>query len=60
MTEVHQCPYCELRFGSRNELEDHISRDHPRELDDATDPRNAAHDDPVTDPVFARGVVEGG
>jgi hypothetical protein len=41
MTEVHQCPYCELRFGSRNELEDHISRDHPRELDDATDPRNA-------------------
>ncbi len=41
MTEVHQCPYCELRFGSRNELEDHISRDHPREFDDDTDPRNA-------------------
>jgi hypothetical protein len=41
VTDVHQCPYCELRFGSRNELEDHISRDHPRDLDDDTDPRNA-------------------
>jgi hypothetical protein len=41
VTEVHQCPYCELRFASRNELEDHISCDHPRELDDDTVPPNA-------------------
>jgi hypothetical protein len=39
--DVHQCPYCELRFGSRNELQDHIASDHPRELDDDTDPRTA-------------------
>jgi hypothetical protein len=37
--EVRQCPYCELRFGSRNELQDHVSLDHPGELDDDTDPR---------------------
>ncbi|HZA78883.1 MAG TPA: hypothetical protein VE623_21105 [Acidimicrobiales bacterium] len=34
MTDVRQCPYCELRFGSRNELQDHVASDHPRELDD--------------------------
>jgi hypothetical protein len=39
VAEVHQCPYCELRFRSRNELEDHIACDHPRELDDDTDLR---------------------
>ncbi|MGH9214746.1 MAG: C2H2-type zinc finger protein [Acidimicrobiales bacterium] len=39
VTNVHQCPYCELRFGSRNELQDHVACDHPRELDDDTDPR---------------------
>jgi hypothetical protein len=41
VTYVHQCPYCELRFGSRNELEDHVAQDHPRDLDDDTDPRSA-------------------
>jgi hypothetical protein len=25
----YQCPYCELRFPNRVELEDHVSRDHP-------------------------------
>lgn len=30
MTDVHQCPYCELRFVTRNELEDHVAADHPR------------------------------
>jgi hypothetical protein len=30
MTDVHQCPYCELRFATRNELEDHVGADHPR------------------------------
>jgi hypothetical protein len=39
VTDVRQCPYCELRFASRNELEDHVACDHPRELDDDTDPR---------------------
>jgi hypothetical protein len=41
VTEVHHCPYCELRFGSRNELQDHIALDHPREVDDDTTPRPA-------------------
>jgi hypothetical protein len=34
---VHQCPYCECRFVSRNELEDHIAVDHPRTVEDDTD-----------------------
>lgn len=36
MTDVHQCPYCELRFVSRNEVEDHVSLEHPRSVDDDT------------------------
>ena len=35
---MHQCPYCELRFLSRNELEDHVSLEHPRHVDDDTSP----------------------
>jgi hypothetical protein len=26
---VHQCPFCELRFGSVNEVRDHVITDHP-------------------------------
>jgi hypothetical protein len=26
---VHQCPYCELRFGYHQEVKDHILADHP-------------------------------
>jgi hypothetical protein len=37
VTDVHQCPYCELRFVSRTELEDHVALDHPRSVDDDTD-----------------------
>lgn len=29
MTDVLQCPYCELRFTSRSELEQHKAFDHP-------------------------------
>ena len=29
MSDVHQCPFCELRFVSLNELKAHISSDHP-------------------------------
>jgi hypothetical protein len=29
--DVLQCPYCELRFTSRSELEQHKSFDHPEE-----------------------------
>ena len=29
MSEVHQCPECELRFASKWELEDHKASDHP-------------------------------
>jgi len=25
---MHQCPKCELRFRSRDELNDHLVRDH--------------------------------
>jgi hypothetical protein len=35
---VHQCPYCELRFVTRNEVEDHVAVDHPREVDDDSFP----------------------
>jgi hypothetical protein len=27
--DVHQCPYCELRFTNRNELQDHVAESHP-------------------------------
>jgi hypothetical protein len=37
VNDVRQCPYCELRFVSRNELDDHIALEHPREVDDDTD-----------------------
>ena len=29
MAEVRQCPFCELRFTSLNELKAHIALDHP-------------------------------
>jgi hypothetical protein len=29
MSDVDQCPYCELRFARRVELKDHIEHDHP-------------------------------
>jgi hypothetical protein len=35
---VHQCPYCELRFTSRNEVQDHVAVDHPGETDDDSFP----------------------
>ena len=44
VTDVRQCPYCELRFVSRNEVEDHVSLEHPGRVDDDTD--NAPVDDP--------------
>jgi hypothetical protein len=44
VTDVHQCPYCELRFTSRNELEDHVSLEHPRTVDDDTAQVDEPHD----------------
>jgi hypothetical protein len=38
VTDVHQCPYCELRFVSRNEVADHVALDHPGTVDDDTAP----------------------
>jgi nucleotide-binding universal stress UspA family protein len=32
--DVHQCPYCELRFAYRPELADHVAADHPRPVDE--------------------------
>ena len=34
MTDIHQCPRCELRFETRTELEDHLANEHPGGLDD--------------------------
>ena len=34
MSEVHQCPECELRFATKWELDDHRATDHPDEDDD--------------------------
>ena len=34
MSDVLQCPYCDLRFTSRSELEQHKSFDHPKEEED--------------------------
>jgi hypothetical protein len=31
MTDVLQCPYCNLRFTTRSELDQHKAIDHPRE-----------------------------
>lgn len=44
VTDVHHCPYCELRFVSRNELEDHVASDHPRKVDDDTEPTDRDRD----------------
>jgi hypothetical protein len=38
MTDVHQCPYCELRFRARTELDDHVATEHPGPVDDDTSP----------------------
>jgi len=32
MVDVRHCPYCELRFPSKVELEHHIATDHPGKL----------------------------
>lgn len=29
MSDVHQCPFCELRFVNLSELKFHIEMDHP-------------------------------
>jgi hypothetical protein len=29
MTDILQCPYCDLRFSTRSELEQHKAFDHP-------------------------------
>jgi hypothetical protein len=31
MSDVLQCPYCDLRFSTRSELEQHKAFDHTRE-----------------------------
>jgi hypothetical protein len=39
MTDVLQCPYCDLRFTTRSELEQHKSFDHPRAEEEAAPTR---------------------
>lgn len=38
MSEVLQCPYCDLRFTTRSELEQHKSFDHPKEEEEEESP----------------------
>jgi hypothetical protein len=46
MVEVHTCPFCELRFANRVEVEHHITVDHPGHIhapvDDDTFPQPGA------------------
>jgi hypothetical protein len=34
MADIHQCPRCELRFLSRNELRAHLAEAHPGAVED--------------------------
>jgi hypothetical protein len=34
MSEVLQCPFCDLRFSTRSELEQHQALDHPWESEE--------------------------
>lgn len=45
MTDVLQCPYCDLRFTSRSELEQHKAFDHPRKEEEVADEEPAAEID---------------
>lgn len=36
MTDVLQCPYCNLRFTTRSELDQHKALDHPQHEGEAT------------------------
>jgi len=36
MTDVLQCPYCDLRFTTRSELEQHKAFDHPQAEEEAS------------------------
>jgi hypothetical protein len=42
MTDVLQCPYCDLRFTSRSELEQHKTFDHPEREDEVAGEEPAA------------------
>ena len=45
--DVYQCPYCELKFRTESELQQHISFDHPKAEGEAKyhqdSPRSTAH-----------------
>jgi hypothetical protein len=34
MTDVSQCPFCELRFQARWELKAHLESDHPGRIEE--------------------------
>jgi hypothetical protein len=46
VSDVLQCPYCDLRFSTRSELEQHKTFDHPREQEEV--PRAEPAHAPVT------------
>jgi hypothetical protein len=51
MTEVLQCPYCDLRFTTRSELEQHKAFDHPQLQEEAD--KAAKPDEEVVQPQGA-------
>ena len=56
MSEIHQCPRCDLRFADRWELNDHVAADHPvpGPVDDIPDPPGGRHDDAAVEAGLRR------
>jgi hypothetical protein len=49
--ESHQCPFCELRFAAKWELEAHLADSHPERVAERVAEREAERDDdPEDDP----------
>ncbi|MGH9015766.1 MAG: hypothetical protein ACRDZ1_17765 [Acidimicrobiia bacterium] len=43
--ESHQCPYCELRFAAKWELEAHLADSHPERAAEREDEREEERED---------------
>lgn len=50
MTEVLQCPYCDLRFSTRSELDQHKAFDHPRAEEEVRAGVDPEPEEPVVQP----------
>lgn len=50
MTDVSQCPFCELRFQGRWELKLHLDAEHPGRIRERDDPTVVIEDNDPLDP----------